>query len=723
MGLFGLATKKEKKQLQDEIEKRDVTIKEYQQKLEDVEASLNRIKVSSGMKDLPENEQIEQYQKIIVDRDAEISNLQAKLADATRELDEQLSTHAKMMEAVLNEKDKQIKKLDTNDNLRKAVAAEALGKGKQSVWTFKKVEKSEEQQRLIKDALLANSFMRGLSENQLERLIDAMASTSYPANEKIIKENSNGDEMYIIQDGEVSVSKDGTHITDIKRGLFGELAIMYNCQRTATVTSKTPVTLWKLHRGAFQLVVKSAGEEKLEEKYQLLKSQKDLSGLKESNLRKIADCLEEEHYEDGDIIIKQGEVGDNFFIIRTGSVRITVNDGEGEKEVAQKAEGEFFGEKALLTSDTRSANVYAVGDIVCYTLDRNSFTNLIGSLDAPESTVDLHQKAAPTRVVPEEILGCKDVKDLTVVKNLGAGGFGLVKLVTVKGIDNRAFALKCIQKCRVVEYGQESHVMDEKNILAEMQSPFILGLLRTFKDKKFVYILTDAYLGGDLWRTLCNKGPFKDSVARFYAACVVQAFEYLHSRDYCYRDLKPENLMVDEKGYVRLVDLGFAKKVLPGHKTWTFCGTPEYIPPEIITNSGHNVCADLWSLGILIFELCSRKTPFFSNNDMDIYEKILQGIHAVSIPFRVSRKAESLIKQLCKREPSERIGYQKDGFEDIRRHRWYAGFDWEALQNETMIAPHPPKISSFKDCSNFDSFKAESESKVPEENSGWDADF
>ena len=100
-------------------------------------------------------------------------------------------------------------------------------------------------------------------------------------------------------------------------------------------------------------------------------------------------------------------------------------------------------------------------------------------------------------------------------------------------------------------------------------------------DKKFVYILTDAYLGGDLWRTLCNKGPFKDSVARFYAACVVQAFEYLHSRDYCYRDLKPENLMVDEKGYVRLVDLGFAKKVLPGHKTWTFCGTPEYIPPEV----------------------------------------------------------------------------------------------------------------------------------------------
>lgn len=123
------------------------------------------------------------------------------------------------------------------------------------------------------------------------------------------------------------------------------------------------------------------------------------------------------------------------------------------------------------------------------------------------------------------------------------------------------------------------------------------------------------------------KGPFNDATARFYIACVVEAFDYLHSRHYCYRDLKPENLMVDNNGYVRLVDLGFAKKVPPGHKTWTFCGTPEYIPPEIISNTGHSVAADYWSLGILIFELVSKRTPFRAKDDLAIYEGILRGIH------------------------------------------------------------------------------------------------
>jgi cGMP-dependent protein kinase len=727
MGLFGLTSKKEKKQLVQEVQNRDEAINKLKEDLSKVEADLKRAQLSSGMQDLTPNEQIEKYQELVCDRDETIKQLKVQLADATHELDEQLSSHAKKMEAVLAEKDNQVKD-GTNDNLRKAVAAEAHGGGKTSVYVFKMVEKTAEQRKLIKEALLKNSFMRGLSEDQLNMLIDAMSKINYPATEKIIKENNTGDEMYIIEDGEVSISKDGTHITDLKSGLFGELAIMYNCQRTATITSKTDVTLWKLHRTAFQTVVKAAGEEKLEQKYQLLKSQKDLSGLKEAKLRKIADCLEEERFDDKDPIIKQGEVGDMFYIIRTGSVRITVNtDGDEEKEVAVKGHGEFFGEKALLTSDTRSANVYAVGDVVCYTLDRSAFTNLIGSLDTikEESTSDLQmsEQTGPERVIPQEILNCKSVKDLNIVKPLGAGGFGVVKLVKVSGISNKAFALKYIQKTRVVEYGQESHVMDEKNILGLMKSPFILGLLRTFKDSKFVYILTDAYLGGDLWRTLCNKGPFKDTVARFYAGCVINAFEYMHTRDYCYRDLKPENLMVDEKGYVRLVDLGFAKKVLPGHKTWTFCGTPEYISPEIITNSGHNVSADLWCLGILIFELLCRKTPFYAKNDMDIYELILKGIHAVSFPFRISRKAESLIKQLCKRDPSERIGYQKDGFEDIKRHRWYAGFDWEALEQESMIAPHVPYISSFEDCSNFAPFKPEDEKNIPEENSGWDKDF
>merc|ERR1711911_261159 len=255
---------------------------------------------------------------------------------------------------------------------------------------------------------------------------------------------------------------------------------------------------------------------------------------------------------------------------------------------------------------------------------------------------------------------------------------------------------------------------------------------------KFVFLLTDAYLGGDLWRTLHTKGPFNDSVARFYVACVVEAFDYLHKRHYCYRDLKPENLMVDNNGYVRLVDLGFAKKVPPGHKTWTFCGTPEYIPPEIISNTGHNIAADYWSLGILIFELLSKRTPFRAKDDLSIYEGkniiftffliitilgILRGIHSVQFPYKISRKAESMIKALCRQDPSERIGYQRAGVNDIRKHRWFQGFDWEGLRSEKIQAPHIPEIKNPFDVSNFEKIREEDERKIPEETSGWDAEF
>jgi len=312
---------------------------------------------------------------------------------------------------------------------------------------------------------------------------------------------------------------------------------------------------------------------------------------------------------------------------------------------------------------------------------------------------------------------------LTIIKPLGAGGFGLVKLVKVKGIEDRAYALKCIQKHRVVQYGQQRHILDEKRILGIMESPFILGLHRTFKDNKHVYLLTDAYLGGDLWRTLHVKGPFNDAIARFYIACVVEAFDYLHSRHYCYRDLKPENLMVDNNGYVRLVDLGFAKKVPPGHKTWTFCGTPEYIPPEIISNTGHSVAADYWSLGILIFELVSKRTPFRAKDDLAIYEGILRGIHSVQFPYKISRKAESMVKALCRQDPSERIGYQRAGVADIRKHRWFQGFDWDGLRAETLQAPHLPEIKNAFDVGNFEKIREEDPAKIPEETSGWDAEF
>jgi len=427
-------------------------------------------------------------------------------------------------------------------------------------------------------------------------------------------------------------------------------------------------------------------------------------------------------------------------------VKVTVNQPGGEhseKEVAILKEGDYFGERALQTTDTRSANVYAQGTVKTYSLNRMQFTNLIGHIDeqAPdddemsrESQIfDREDDSVEARKTTMELknkllygLDYAEMSQVRVIKSLGTGGFGAVKLVYFKSdqVDKKLYALKCVAKYRIVKYKQQRHIQDEKNILFQIKSKFVLRCYKTFKDTKQVYLVTDAYLGGDLWKLLHARGPFPDTVSRFYAACVIEAFDYLHSRGIVYRDLKPENLMLHTNGYLRLVDLGFAKRVPIGSKTWTFCGTPEYIPPEVISNSGHGISADYWALGILIYELSSRKTPFKAREDLAIYSNALKGIDSVTFSYKISKKCEQIIKALCRLEPSERLGYQKEGINGIRNHRWYQGFDWKGFQEEKIASPIVPECRDY--LAEGTLAKAEGlqdDGQIPEEMSGWDKDF
>merc|ERR1711892_881405 len=632
-------------------------LNDKERELNAAKAELDRMKLTDQTASMGSDERLQKYKQAVKQRDERIQDLKAEVENVKQKMSKELAAVNQKMAFIMDDNDQQIKRLNAlggetseNDNVRRAIAAEANCHKQVDPNKLPKIPKNQAEADLIKEALLGNTFMCNLAPGVL----------------------------------------------------FGELAILYNCRRTASIKCKSDVSLWAMERSIFQAVVKSAGQAKDEERFNLLKKVKDLNQFAEAKLRKIADCLEEETFEAGSLIFKQGASGDFFYVIQSGEVDITKNNSNGgEDPVVVLTAGEFFGEKALVKEDKRNANAKAKTDVKCYTLDRKAFVTLVGSVADQDKEEVQKTDTGPVRMTNDHIVTAK-FSDLTIIKPLGAGGFGLVKLVKVKGIEDRAYALKCIQKHRVVQYGQQRHIMDEKNILAIMESPFILGRHRTFKDNKFVYLLTDSYLGGDLWRTMHVKGPFNDAIARFYIACVVEAFDYLHKRHYCYRDLKPENLMVDNNGYVRLVDLGFAKKVPPGHKTWTFCGTPEYIPPEIISNTGHSVAADYWSLGILIFELVSKRTPFRAKDDLAIYEGILRGIHSVQFPYKISRKAESMVKALCRQDPSERIGYQRAGVADIRKHRWFQGFDWDGLRAETLQAPNLPEIKNAFDVGNFE---------------------
>ena len=176
-------------------------------------------------------------------------------------------------------------------------------------------------------------------------------------------------------------------------------------------------------------------------------------------------------------------------------------------------------------------------------------------------------------------------------------------------------------RAQVVATKQQSHVLNEKRILASMDPPFVLRLMATYQDEGELYMLLELALGGELFSLLAKRAPLSDKDARFYASQVVSIFNYMHGLKVIYRDLKPENLLLDEFGYLKMVDFGFAK--ILHDRTWTLCGTPEYLAPEIILNKGHGYGADWWCVGILTYECLMGTTPFVASDPMEGYRKIV----------------------------------------------------------------------------------------------------
>jgi len=589
-----------------------------------------------------------------------------------------------------------------------------------------KIDKSEKSRTLIKGAIMDNDFMKNLEPGQIKEIVDCMYPVEYVRGSLIIKEGDVGSIVYVMEDGKVEVSREGKFLSILPSGkVFGELAILYNCKRTATIKAATDCKLWAIERQVFQTIMMRTGLIRQAEHTTFLKSVPTFVNLPEDTLIKIADVLEETAYKEGEYIVRQGAGGDTFFIISKGRVKVTKKDGgaKEEKFIRNLHKGDFFGEKALQGEESRTANIVADDPegVTCLVIDRESFHHLISNLeDIKTRYVDLPERK---KIIHEEYSKLK-LQDLRIIATLGVGGFGRVELVQIAGDGKkRSFALKQMKKCQIVETRQQQHIMSEKEIMEESDCHFIVKLYKTFKDRKYLYMLMDACLGGELWTILRDRGNFDDGTTRFYTACVVEAFDYLHSRGIIYRDLKPENLLLDATGYVKLVDFGFAKKLQVGRKTWTFCGTPEYVAPEVILNKGHDISADYWSLGVLMFELLTGTPPFTGTDPMKTYNIILKGIDAIDFPRNITGRARELIKKLCRDSPAERLGYQKGGIRDIQKHKWFDGFNWEGLRLRNLNVPITPKISSHLDTSNFDEYPMDADGVPPDDVTGWDELF
>ena len=286
--------------------------------------------------------------------------------------------------------------------------------------------------------------------------------------------------------------------------------------------------------------------------------------------------------------------------------------------------------------------------------------------------------------------GKVNVKDFELLKVVGRGNFGKVMQVR-KRDTQRIYAMKVLRKDAVIAADAVKHTLSESSVLRRINHPFIVNLKYAFQTKDKLYMILDYLNGGELFFHLSNVDRFTESRAKMYAAEIVLALGYLHENQIIYRDLKPENLLLDMQGHVCVTDFGLVKEGLPyGQLTYTFCGSPEYLAPEILQAKGYGRAVDWWALGTFMYEMLEGLPPFYDDDISVMNCKILtQPLYFH--PDHFSKEAKDILRGLLERDPSKRLGSSREGAEEIKRHPFFRDIDWDMLYHrkvEPEFKPH-----------------------------------
>ncbi|XP_024244104.1 ribosomal protein S6 kinase alpha-2 [Oncorhynchus tshawytscha] len=295
-----------------------------------------------------------------------------------------------------------------------------------------------------------------------------------------------------------------------------------------------------------------------------------------------------------------------------------------------------------------------------------------------------------------------DPSQFELLKVLGQGSYGKVFLVRkIRGTDRgQLYAMKVLRKATLKVRDRVRSKM-ERDILAEVNHPFIVKLHYAFQTEGKLYLILDFLRGGDLFTRLSKEVMFTEEDVKFYLAELALALDHLHSLGIIYRDLKPENILLDEEGHIKITDFGLSKEATDHDKrAYSFCGTIEYMAPEVVNRRGHTQSADWWSFGVLMFEMLTGSLPFQGKDRKETMVLILKA--KLGMPQFLSPEVQSLIRALFKRNPANRLGAGPDGVEEIKRHNFFGNIDWNKLYRREIKPPFKPAVGRPEDTFHFD---------------------
>jgi cGMP-dependent protein kinase len=411
--------------------------------------------------------------------------------------------------------------------------------------------------------------------------------------------------------------------------------------------------------------------QKKSETYKNIKNIALFKILSEDKLDNIQSKLNIEEFDNGRKIITQGEIGDKLFIIKSGRVDFFVNS----KYVRSLNENEEFGARSLIISERRSATAIANGHVVCYTITANIFKSLL-----EPNLINYFQK----KFYLED--NTIELKDLDNIKELGKGNFGAVNLVKSRK-NKQLYAIKAQSLYQIKKEKLESCVDVEKNVLLKVDHPFIMKMVKYLKNENYIFFIEEYINGKELWEVIRDIGLLSKEQTQFYSASILLAIDYLHKKKIIYRDIKPENIMVTENNYIKVIDFGTVKEIK--ERTSTIIGTPHYMAPEIIKGNGYSFQVDIWSIAVCMYEFYCGGLPFGEDydNPMDVYKAVAKE-ELIFPNFVKDQDFINLIRKMLKKNPTSRLWK----FKAIKEEKYFNQFDWNKLISLSLVPPYKIKL-------------------------------